>query len=169
MLFFNHQLIWKHSRLNIHFIYNYCIFFILDYISKGFSTSEIIDSSLLNSPLLSWDGILDLKNALSKCCKYHMKSNPWYRQYITIYEQSNGFNSICILSSDIVDEIITYLYIYIWIWKYAWYWWNIKFINFIWFAFKFKIVHKQRFLYSREYDQKIIQKWSMSWKTYSLV
>jgi hypothetical protein len=28
----------------------------------GFSTSEIIDSSLLNSPLLSWDGIQDLKN-----------------------------------------------------------------------------------------------------------
>jgi hypothetical protein len=27
----------------------------------GFSTSEIIDSSLLNSPLLSWDGILDKK------------------------------------------------------------------------------------------------------------
>jgi hypothetical protein len=35
-----------------------------------------------------------------------MKNNPCYRQYITIYEQSNEFNSICILFSDIVDEII---------------------------------------------------------------
>jgi hypothetical protein len=35
-----------------------------------------------------------------------MKSNPWYRQYITIYEQSNEFNNICILSLDIVNEII---------------------------------------------------------------
>jgi hypothetical protein len=35
-----------------------------------------------------------------------MKSNPWYRQYITIPEQSNEFNNMCILYSNIVDEII---------------------------------------------------------------
>jgi hypothetical protein len=31
--------------------------------------------SILNSPLLSWDGILDSK-----------KSNPWFKQYETIFE-----------------------------------------------------------------------------------
>jgi hypothetical protein len=35
-----------------------------------------------------------------------MKSNLWYRQYMTIFEQSNEFNSTCISSLDIVDEII---------------------------------------------------------------
>jgi hypothetical protein len=34
-IFFNHQLIWKHFCLNIHFIYNYCLFKILDYIYKN--------------------------------------------------------------------------------------------------------------------------------------
>jgi len=57
-VFFNHQLIWKHYCLNIHFIYNYCLFiYWITYTKRGFSTSEIIDSSLLNSPLLTWDGI----------------------------------------------------------------------------------------------------------------
>jgi len=35
-----------------------------------------------------------------------MKNNPWYKQYITIFEQSNEFNSMCILSSNVVDEIL---------------------------------------------------------------
>ncbi len=35
-----------------------------------------------------------------------MKSNLWYRQYMTIFEQYNEFNSMCILSSNVVDEII---------------------------------------------------------------
>jgi len=35
-----------------------------------------------------------------------MKSSPWYKQYIIIFEQYNEFNSMCILSLDIVDEII---------------------------------------------------------------
>jgi hypothetical protein len=35
-----------------------------------------------------------------------MKSNPWYKQYIITFEPSNEFNSMCILSLDIVDGII---------------------------------------------------------------
>jgi len=62
---------------------------------------------------LSWDGILDEKishqtiiNIISPLFSQNMKSNPWYKQYITIFEQSNEFNNMCILSLNIVDEII---------------------------------------------------------------
>ncbi len=58
----------------------------------GFSIGEIIDSSLLNSPLLNCDGILDKKishqnviNIISPLFSRNMKSNPWYKQYITIF------------------------------------------------------------------------------------
>jgi hypothetical protein len=116
MLFFNHQLIWKHFYLRIYFIYNYSILNIELHIKKwnwGFNIGEIIDSSLLNSLLLSWDGILNRKiscqnviNIISPLFSQNMKSNPWYKKYIIIFEQSNEFNNMCILSSNVVDEII---------------------------------------------------------------
>jgi len=72
----------------------------------GFNTCEIIDSSFLNSPLLSWDRILDKKkshqnviNIIFLLFSQNMKNNPWYKQ-------SNEFNNMCILSSYIIDEII---------------------------------------------------------------
>jgi len=107
MLFFNHQLIWKHFYLRIYFIYNYSILNIELHIKKwnwGFNIGEIIDSSLLNSLLLSWDGILNRKiscqnviNIISPLFYQNMKSNPWYKKYIIIFEQSNEFNNMCIL------------------------------------------------------------------------
>ncbi len=48
--------------------------------------------SLLNSPLLSWNGISDLKkseNDVSKSIQLiylqNMKTNPWFKQYPTIF------------------------------------------------------------------------------------
>jgi hypothetical protein len=88
-------------------LYTIMFFFkILDYIYKnkfGVLTREIIDSSLLISPLLSWDGILDKKkshpnviNIIFLLFSQNMKNNPWYKQYIIIFEQSNEFNNMCI-------------------------------------------------------------------------
>jgi hypothetical protein len=98
-----------------------------------------------------------------------MKSNPWYWQYIIIYEQSNEFNSICNLSSDIVDEIIKKDNFF-----------NNGFENMcvtdeiqnLSLLFDLYLNLKQfinTFFYYGKYDQKITQKWSMSWKTYSLI
>jgi hypothetical protein len=49
--------------------------------------------SLLNSPLLSWDGILDSKKSKEDVSKIiqpiylqNMQSNPWFKQYETIFE-----------------------------------------------------------------------------------
>jgi len=36
----------------------------------------------------------------------NMKTNPWYAQYITIFEQSNEINSMCVLFLDVVDNSI---------------------------------------------------------------
>ncbi len=36
----------------------------------GFNVGEIIDTSLLNSLLLSWDGILDKETSIKKTFKY---------------------------------------------------------------------------------------------------
>jgi len=62
---------------------------------------------------LSWDGILnknilsqDVINIISPLFFQNIKSNPCYRQYMTIFEQSNEFNNMCILSLDVVDEMI---------------------------------------------------------------
>ncbi len=35
-----------------------------------------------------------------------MKTNPWFKKYITIFEQSNDYVSMCFLSSDVTDGII---------------------------------------------------------------
>jgi hypothetical protein len=57
-----------------------------------FSISEIIDSSLLNSSLLSWNGIFNKNiscqnviNIISPFFSQNMKSNPSHKQYITIF------------------------------------------------------------------------------------
>jgi hypothetical protein len=54
--------------------------------------------SLLNSPLLSWDRILDSKKCkkevskiIQPICLQNMQSNPWFKQYRTIFEQSNDY------------------------------------------------------------------------------
>jgi hypothetical protein len=35
-----------------------------------------------------------------------MKTNPRFKQYKTIFEQSNDFVCICVLSSDVIDDIL---------------------------------------------------------------
>ncbi len=79
----------------------------------GFSIDEIMNISLLNSPLLSWDGILDKqickeKNSeiIEPVCLQNMKTNPWFKQYKTIFEQSNDCLTMCVLSSNVVDDIL---------------------------------------------------------------
>jgi len=94
MLFFNHQLIWKHFCLNVHFIYNYFIKKYWLHIQKKrvLNTCEIIDSSLLNNPLLSWDGLLNKKISRQNVIYIYTQNtqnNPWYKKYIIIFEQSN--------------------------------------------------------------------------------
>jgi hypothetical protein len=49
--------------------------------------------SLLNSPLLSWDGTLDSKKSKEDVSKIiqliylqNMQNNPWFKQYETIFE-----------------------------------------------------------------------------------
>jgi len=68
--------------------------------------------SLLNSPLLSWDGILDFKTCKEKNSEIiepiylqNMKTNAWFKQYKNIFEQSNDYVSMCVLSSNVVDDI----------------------------------------------------------------
>jgi len=61
--------------------------------------------SLLNSPLLSWDGILDSKKCkdVSKIIQaIYLQSNPWIKQYRTIFEQSNDYMNMCVLFLDVV-------------------------------------------------------------------
>jgi len=62
---------------------------------------------------LNWDGIFNKKiscqnviNIISPLFSQNMKNNPWYKQYSTIFEPSNEFNNMCILSLNVVDEII---------------------------------------------------------------
>jgi hypothetical protein len=65
--------------------------------------------SLLNSPLLSWDGILDSKKCkdVSKIIQaIYLQSNPCIKQYRTNFERSNDFMSMCVLSLDVVNDII---------------------------------------------------------------
>jgi hypothetical protein len=35
-----------------------------------------------------------------------MKTNPWFKQYTTIFEQSNDYLNMCVLSSYVVDDIL---------------------------------------------------------------
>jgi hypothetical protein len=69
--------------------------------------------SLLNSPLLSWDRILDSKKCKEDVSKIiqpiylqNTQSNPWFKQYRTICEQSNDYMNMCVLSLDVVNDII---------------------------------------------------------------
>jgi hypothetical protein len=78
----------------------------------GFSIGEIMNICLLNSHLLSWDGILDKQIFKEKNSEIiepiyfkNMKTNPWFKQYKTIFEQSNDYLAMCVLSSNVVDDI----------------------------------------------------------------
>jgi hypothetical protein len=55
-VFLNHKCKWKHFYHNIHYTYNYY------FLNSGLPNCKMIDTSLFNNPLLSWDSILDFKN-----------------------------------------------------------------------------------------------------------
>ncbi len=64
--------------------------------------------------MLSWDGILDKNISIEKLLNVvlfillqNFRNNPWYEQYMTIFEQSKDMKRMCILFSDVIDDIIT--------------------------------------------------------------
>jgi DNA-binding transcriptional regulator GbsR (MarR family) len=68
----------------------------------GFNIGKIMEIILLNSPLLSWDGILDYKDISKEklssivllILNYNVINKKWYKQYMTIFEQSNYIRSM---------------------------------------------------------------------------
>jgi hypothetical protein len=59
------------------------------------------------------DGISNFKkceNDVSKLIQpiylQNMKTNPWFKQYPTIFEQSNDYLNMCVLSSDVAYDIV---------------------------------------------------------------
>jgi len=50
--------------------------------------------------------MLDVSKIIQHVYLQNMKSNPWFKKYKTIFEQSNGYLSMCFLSSDVIDGII---------------------------------------------------------------
>jgi hypothetical protein len=36
----------------------------------------------------------------------NLRNNPWYQQYMTIFEQSKDMKSMCVLFSDVIENII---------------------------------------------------------------
>ena len=70
-----------------------------------FSTVEIIETSLLNSPLLSWDGTTDkiatvqeLSSTIGPILAQNMQTNPQFKKYLTVVEQLQKTTSMCILT-----------------------------------------------------------------------
>ncbi len=76
----------------------------------GFSICQItMNISLFNSRLLSWDGILDSKKSKEDVSKIiqpiylqNMQSNPWFKQYETIFEHQMTIWTCVFLSLDVV-------------------------------------------------------------------
>ena len=79
----------------------------------GFSTGQILETSLLNSPLLSWDGTTDktatieeLSSTVGPILAQNMQSNPLFKKYLTVFEQPHKNTSMCILTPEIISHII---------------------------------------------------------------
>jgi hypothetical protein len=79
----------------------------------GFSTGEIIETSLLNNPLLCWDGVIDrtplvetISSSLGPILNQNMDTNPTFKDFFTVSEQLQKSNSMCILSTEIVKSTI---------------------------------------------------------------
>ncbi len=63
--------------------------------------------------MLSWGGILDkdifrLKNSkiVLPILLQNLRNNPWYQQYMTIFEESKDMKSMRILFSNVIEDII---------------------------------------------------------------
>ena len=79
----------------------------------GFSTGQILETSLLNNPLLSWDGTIDktttikeLSSTVGPILAQNMHSNPLFNKYLTMFEQPHKTTSMCILTPEIIFNII---------------------------------------------------------------
>jgi hypothetical protein len=79
----------------------------------GFSTGQMLETSLLNSPLLSWDGTTDktatieeLSSTIGPNLVQNMHSNPLLNTYLTVFEQPQKNTSMCILTPEIMSNII---------------------------------------------------------------
>lgn len=74
-----------------------------------FNIGQTTEKSLLNSPLHSWDGILknfmsrdQIMNMLMPIVSKNMNTNPLFKSYMIIFEQTNKTNCMCILLETIV-------------------------------------------------------------------
>jgi hypothetical protein len=79
----------------------------------GFSIGEISETSLLNSPLLYWDGVIDstplietISSSLGPILNQNMDTNPAFEDFFTVFEQPQKSRSMCVLSAEIVKNII---------------------------------------------------------------
>ena len=79
----------------------------------GFSSGQIFKTSLLNSPLLSWDGTTDktvtieeLSSTVGPILAQNMHSNPLFNKYLTVFKQPQKNTSMCILTPEIIFNII---------------------------------------------------------------
>jgi hypothetical protein len=79
----------------------------------GFSTGQILETNLLSSPLLSWDGTTDktatieeLSSTIGPILAQNMHTNPQFKTYLTVFEQPQKNTSMCILTPEIISNII---------------------------------------------------------------
>jgi hypothetical protein len=79
----------------------------------GFSTGQILETSLLNNPLLSWDGTTDktatieeYSSTIGPILVQNMHTNPQFKTYLTVFEQPQKNTSMCILTPEIISNII---------------------------------------------------------------
>ncbi len=73
----------------------------------GFCVGQIIEFKKKNSPILSWGGILknitrdEIMDMIMPMFLQNVNTNPLFKSYFTIFEQTNMTNSMCILSSKV--------------------------------------------------------------------
>ena len=79
----------------------------------GLFTCEITETSLINSLLLCWDGVIDCtllvemtSSLLGPILNQNMDTNPTFKDFFTIFEQPQKSNSMCILSAKIIKNTI---------------------------------------------------------------
>ena len=78
-----------------------------------FSSGQILETSLLNSPLLTWDGTTDktatieeLSFTVAPIVAQNMHSNPLFNKYLTVFKQPHNNTSMCILTPERISNII---------------------------------------------------------------
>jgi hypothetical protein len=80
----------------------------------GFVSSQISDTSLLNSPMLCGDNAINdetffegLVDDLQPLLEKNLSDNPWFSIYLTNFEKTNDRStSMCVLSTEVVQSIL---------------------------------------------------------------